>query len=346
MNKKIILLSLVLISLIAFGYFVTPKKPLNTKSDVNSSTETTQSSKVSDVIDFSESNREIRITNGRKHSVPLNKILAGGPSKDGIPSIDDPKFISITEANEFLDDEGLGLSVSIGEAHRFYPNQILVWHEIVNDEIEGQPALITYCPLCGTGIVYEPIVKEQIVEFGTSGKLWNSNLVMYDRLTDSYWSQVLGEAIVGEMTGAKLKLLPFDNITYADWKKKYPNGQVLSDETGHDRNYNRDPYGNYYNNRDLYFSVDHESDEFHPKEVTFGIEINNEHKAYTLSELNKSEEEFNDNLAGVDLRILFNKEQSTLKIYRKDNREEVVPVYGFWFSWFSVHPNTKIYWAK
>lgn len=142
------------------------------------------------------SSRAVNVTNGVRHSVPLAEIIGGGPEKDGIPSIDEPKFVSITDAT-FLSDDELGIAVTLRDTAKFYPFQILVWHEIVNDEIEGQRILVTYCPLCRSGIVFDPLVSGERVEFGTSGKLWNSNLVMYDRKTDSLWSQILGEAIVG-----------------------------------------------------------------------------------------------------------------------------------------------------
>jgi len=287
--------------------------------------------------------RTIRVTNGVTHSVPLSSIISGGPPKDGIPSIDRPRFVSIEEANEYLNDAGLGISVSVDDRHRFYPNQILVWHEIVNDMIGEQPVLVTYCPLCGTGLVFDPTVLGKATEFGTSGKLWNSNLVMYDRRTGSYWSQVLGEAIVGKMTGTVLEYLPHDNLLYADWKKLHPDGEVLSRETGFIRNYKVDPYGGYYESRNVFFPLDNESEEFHPKEITYGIQIDESFKAYTLIELQKADADFDDELAGIPLKISFDKELRIIDIRRTDNGEEVIPSYGFWFSWFSIHPKTEIY---
>ena len=301
----------------------------------------------SHVVEFAVENRRsdrtISITDGVKHSVPLSKIRGGGPAKDGIPSIDDPKFVSVEESNEYLDDSGLGIAISVNGTHRFYPNQILVWHEIVNDQIGDMPVVITYCPLCATGVVYDPVVDGEALEFGTSGKLWNSNLVMYDRTTDTYWSQVLGEAIVGELTGVKLDLLPYENISWEDWKLMYPDGEVLSKKTGHFRNYNRDPYGGYYGNSALYFPVDNEDDRYHRKEITYGVEIDGEYKAYPIEELEKGHEEFRDMLAGVGLRIEYDKITQVAKFFNSETGEEIVPVYGFWFSWISVHPETDIY---
>lgn len=293
------------------------------------------------------SKRPISETKGVKHSVSLDDIHGGGPPKDGIPSIDNPKFTSVEEANEFLNDEGLGIAVSFNGVDRFYSNQITVWHEIVNDNIGGQPALVTYCPLCGTGIVFEPIVQGEAVEFGTSGKLWNSNLVMYDRKTDSYWSQVLGEAIVGEMTGARLKLLPHDNIKWKDWKKEHPDGEVLSKETGYFRNYvSGGPYGDYDTSRRIAFPVDNTDDRFHPKEPSWGIIIGDEQKVYTKSELEKGSGQFSDELDGVPLQVKFDDSENTIKIINSDTEEEVVPFFGFWFSWISVWPDSEVYIAE
>ena len=186
------------------------------------------------------------MTDGIRHSIPLDEIVGGGPSKDGIPPIDAPKFISPQEAGEWLSDEEPGLAFSRGNTHRFYPYQILVWHEIVNDTVEGQRALITYCPLCLTGIVFDPVVQGERVEFGTSGKLWNSNLVMYDRKTDTYWSQSGGKTIVGELTGMQLMPVSLETVTWRDWKVAHPDSEVLSQDTGFQRSYGSDPYANYF----------------------------------------------------------------------------------------------------
>lgn len=290
-----------------------------------------------------KSTREITITDGVKHSIPLESIFSGGPPKDGIPSIDEPQFVSIEEADQWIKQDGLGISLSIQGIARFYPNQITVWHEIVNDVIGSQPVLVTYCPLCGTGIVFDPTVKGESSEFGTTGKLWNSNLLMYDRKTDSVWSQALGEAVVGELTGYKLRLLPYDNVIYSEWKKEHPDGQVLSRDTGAIRDYTRDPYGNYYTNERLFFPVDNEDDRYHPKEPTFGIELNGKTKVYPESELLKGPDQFTDTFAGVDLKISFDKTLKTIDIRRVDTNEEIVPFYGFWFSWISVHPESEVY---
>ncbi len=287
---------------------------------------------------------EIMEVEGVKHSVPLDEILGGGPAKDGIPSIDDPKFISVEEADEWLDPEGLGVALSLNGIERFYPFQVLVWHEIVNDKLGDQAALVTYCPLCGSGIVFDPIINGEETEFGTSGKLWQSNLVMYDRQTDSYWSQILGEAIVGEMTGTKLDLIPHQNLRWKDWKIEHPNGEVLSKETGYTRDYNDSPYGNYDSNKSIFFDVQAEDDRYHPKATLYGIEIDGIYKAYPIEELNKTaESNFIDTFGDIELNINYNSENETVTFTDADTGEEIVPFFSFWFAWFAAHPETEVF---
>ena len=158
-------------------------------------------------------NIKIMETNGVKHLIPLDKIRGGGPPKDGIPSIDDPVFAGVQDS-QFMSDSDTVIGLYINGEARAYPLFILVWHEIVNDTVGGVPVAVTYCPLCYTNQVFERVIDGQEVEFGTSGKLYNSNLLMYDRLTDSYWSQALGLAVKGDLTGHELDLVPFDVITW------------------------------------------------------------------------------------------------------------------------------------
>jgi hypothetical protein len=202
--------------------------------DVKSS----ESDAVLEVVDKGE----IKITEGgTKYIVDPSKIRGGGPPKDGIPSIDNPKYISVGEANEWIEDNALVMAIEYKGVKRVYPLQIMTWHEIVNDWIAGDPVLITYCPLCGSGIAYERIIGGEEVEFGTSGKLYSSNLVMYDRLTDTYWSQIDGLAIVGELTGQELKEISIDTVTWGEWKSVHEDSEVLSQDTGFTRNYGMIP---------------------------------------------------------------------------------------------------------
>lgn len=291
------------------------------------------------------STKEIMITDGVKHSVSLNEILSGGPSKDGIPSIDQPKFISISEAGKFLKDADQGIALSIDGASRFYPFQILVWHEIVNDIINGKKVLVTYCPLCLSGIVFDPVVNGERVEFGTSGKLWNSNLVMYDRKTESLWSQILGEAIVGEMTGTQLKVLSSDMARFGEFKKLHPEGAVLSRDTGAIRFYGQDPYGDYYTTPGTYFPVGKKDDRLSDKDFVLGIVINGKAKAY-LPEAVKKAGEITDEFAGKTIVARYEKNIDAVRLFEKKadgTVERVNPFGAFWFSWAAAHPNTEVY---
>ncbi len=184
-------------------------------------------------------------TDFSQHSVPYEQILSGGVPKDGIPAIDAPQFISIEEADEWLEPEEPVILVEQGGQARAYPIQILIWHEIVNDEIGGVPVVVTYCPLCNTAIAFERTVEGEVLDFGTTGRLRYSNLIMYDRQTESWWQQGTGEAIAGEHTSAKLPFLPAFIIGWETFKESYPEGRVLSRETGHSRSYGSNPYPGY-----------------------------------------------------------------------------------------------------
>jgi len=184
-------------------------------------------------------------TDFSRHSVPYSEILSGGPPKDAIPAIDSPKFVGVEEANEWLEPQEPVILVEVGGEARAYPIQILTWHEIVNDTLAGVPVAVTYCPLCNTGIAFERTLDGQVLDFGTTGRLRYSNLVMYDRQTESWWQQASGEAIVGEYTLRQLTFVPASMISWADFKAAYPDMDVLSRDTGYSRNYGRNPYAGY-----------------------------------------------------------------------------------------------------
>ena len=290
--------------------------------------------------DFDEG--EIKVTaNGIKYIIDPDKIISGGPPKDGIPSIDDPKFVSVEEADQWIQDNELVLALVYKDVKRVYPLQIMVWHEVVNDNIAGDPILITYCPLCGSGIAYERKIEGETVEFGTSGKLFNSNLVMYDRKTDTYWQQIDGKAIVGELTGMELKEISVDTVVWRDWKKAHPDSEVLSQDTGFNRAYGRDPYGSYYEDSFLIFPVEGRDDRVHPKTVVFGIEIDGKFKAYGEEDLKKAGA-IEDEFSGIKLKIERDA-AGIVKVTNLDTGEEVVKERDFWFAWYAFHPDTELY---
>jgi len=196
--------------------------------------------------------QELRVsTNGwetdfARHSVPLGEFISGGPPRDGIPPIDEPKPVPIAAADEWLDAREPVLVVEVGGQARAYPVQILVWHEIVNDRLGGRPIAVTYCPLCNSSLVFDREVEGVgLLRFGTTCNLRHSDLVMWDDRTESWWQQLTGEAVVGELTGTRLEVLPSQTLSWSDFKTRYPKADVLSRDTGHDREYGANPYEGY-----------------------------------------------------------------------------------------------------
>jgi len=184
-------------------------------------------------------------TDFSKHSVPYSEILSGEPPKDGIPAIDQPQFISVEEARAWLKPQEPVILLQIGDDARAYPLQILTWHEIVNDTLGGVPVTVTFCPLCNTAIAFERTLDGQVLDFGTTGRLRFSNLIMYDPQRETWWQQATGEAIAGELTGRQLTLLPASIISSADFKAAHLDGMVLSRDTGYSGAYGRNPYVGY-----------------------------------------------------------------------------------------------------
>ena len=190
-------------------------------------------------------------------------------------------------------------------------------------------------------MAFERVINGEPVEFGTSGKLYNSNLVMYDRKTDTYWTQLGGLAIVGELTGMKLKPVSVNTVVWRDWKKAHPDSEVLSQETGFSRPYGRDPYGSYYEDSYLLFPVENSDDRIHPKTVIFGIEVNGVYKAYKEDDL-KELKSIEDAVGGVKLELK-REDTGIVRITNLETGEEIVAERGFWFAWYAFHPETELY---
>src|ERR671919_1834556 len=170
-----------------------------------------------------------------------NLVLSGGPPPDGIPAIDAPTFLRAQEV-DFLADTEAVLALTVGDEIRAYPFQIMTWHEIVNDTVGGMPVAVTYCPLCNSGVAFDRRVDGKVLDFGTSGMLHASNLIMYDRQTESLWPQLSGQAAIGVMTGATMDVLPMSPVGWGDFRTAHPDAWVLSRDTGHRRDYGRNPY--------------------------------------------------------------------------------------------------------
>ncbi len=187
-------------------------------------------------------------TDFTKSSVPFEEIFSGGPPKDGIPAIDDPEFGPIADVRGMAESEPV-ISLAINGDARAYPLTILMWHEIVNDVVGGVPVTVTYCPLCNSAIAFDRRVGGRVLDFGTTGKLRFSDMVMYDRQTESWWQQFLGEAIVGELLGTRLEMIPVRVESFARFKERYPDGVVQKTPGGFFRAYGRNPYAGYDRSR-------------------------------------------------------------------------------------------------
>lgn len=191
------------------------------------------------------STQEFPRTDFTKHTVPLSEIYSGGPPRDGIAPIDNPKFIPISQAEKILDAREPVVVVNIGNIAKAYPHRILLFHEIVNDEIDGKPIFITHCPLCNTATVFSRKVDNVVLDFGTTGRVRDSNLIMYDRQTESWWQQFTGDAIVGEYSGTILEPINSQVVAFEQFLQSFPNGIVLSQDTGFNRFYGETPYPGY-----------------------------------------------------------------------------------------------------
>ncbi|MGI9319364.1 MAG: DUF3179 domain-containing protein [bacterium] len=217
-------------------------------------------------------------------SIDLKEIMSGGPPKDGIPPVDTPQFDTIEGASTWIAPLEPVIAVKVGQVSKAYPLQIMTWHEIVNDEINGVPVSVTFCPLCNASIVFDRRLDQQTLDFGTTGLLRMSDLVMYDRQTESWWQQFTGSAIVGELTGMELNRIPSSIISFESFAEASPNGEVLNRDTGQQRPYGQNPYPGYDDINSSPFLFRGKTDSrLKPMERVLGITIAEQNKIYPFS---------------------------------------------------------------
>lgn len=274
-------------------------------------------------------------------AIPISEIRSGGPPRDGIPSIDKPTFIEARKAG-YADDSRV-LGVIVNGIARAYPIAIMNYHEIVNDKFNKTPVVITYCPLCGSGVAYLAKIGGKSRTFGVSGLLYNSDVLLYDRQSESLWSQLMSEAVTGPMKGTKLEIIPTSNTSWGDWKSRHPNTSVLSTKTGFNRDYTRTPYTGYDDSEQLYFPVSNRNYDYHQKEMIIGIEVDGKFKAYPYEELKKlSSYPLADKFNGKILKVYFEEKNETARI-SDENDEELPYMTSFWFAWYAFHPDTEVF---
>ena len=256
--------------------------------------------------------------------VPENEIFDGGPGKDGIPALTNPQFVNPDDNRSgYLSEDDLVLGYVSNGIARAYPHNILDWHEIVNDSYDDLNLAVIYCPLTGTGIGWDREIRGNLTTFGVSGLLYNSNIIPYDRETDSNWSQMLLKSVNGELKGTPAVTFNLFETRWDTWKSMYPETKVLSSETGHSRNYSRYPYGDYKTSNSLIFPVSNEDDRLQRKERVLGILIEEEAKAYSIGNFDSSISLIHDNFKGEDLVIAGNKDKNFIVAFKREGDDGV-----------------------
>ncbi len=270
-------------------------------------------------------------------TIPVSEILRGGPPRDGIPAIDHPQFTTPAAA-DFMRTTDEVLSVTLGGETRAYPLRILVWHEIVNDEIGGIPIVVTYCPLCGTAMVFSRSYGGRSLDFGVSGLLYQSDVLMYDRQTESLWSQLEMSTVSGPLVHTKLEWLPSQQLTWDAWTKQYPQGKVLSTKTGFSRNYAHDVYARYRQDPDPMFPVPTHRAELPPKARVVGIVVTGMPRAYPLKELAGRRM-----LEDGPVRIFYDSASRQVTVENSTTGEALPSVKVYWFAWQAFYPETELW---
>jgi len=274
--------------------------------------------------------------------IPPEQILRGGPPRDGIPAIRQPRF-ETPDGSQPWQPNDLMLTHDGTDGSRAYPIGILNWHEIVNLPDQAQPLVITFCPLCGTGIGFDPVVDGQRLTFGVSGLLYNSDLLMYDHQTESLWSQIEGRAVSGPLAGQTLRHVPVRHERWQGWLERTgESGEVLSTDTGYGRDYRASPYGNYDQSERIYFPVTESSRKYHPKTWVLGWRHNGETKAWPFPELARHDGVLTDSIGGQAVTVHY--DPATPSAELRDQEGALLPATrAFWFAWYTFHPDTGVF---
>lgn len=273
-----------------------------------------------------------------KRSIDLSELSQGCPKVDCIPSIDKPTFDSIDKIT-FIHDNDVMMIVDFNGVQKAYPRKIMQTHEIVNDYFNGKPVVMTYCPLCGTSVAFIPILDGERVEFGVSGVLHNSDLVMYDRKTASLWGQITGRAIVGSKTGQRLKMISAGLLSWKETKAQYPNAQVLLPPTKELNAYKDFHYQKYTQSEKLVFPVAVEDARLAAKQFVYGIEIDDKFIAFEEKYL-KKRSPMVESFGKRTLKVTFEKGKVTAIDKKTGDDFSVLRVY--WFAWYAFHPTTQL----
>ncbi len=278
--------------------------------------------------------------------VPQKEILSGGVAQDGIPSISEPIFVTAAKAT-FLKPNSKVIGVYFEGKARAYPLSIMDSHEAVNDRIGETSFAVTYCPLCDSSAVYNRKTEQGEIEFGISGMLYNSNVLLYDRNSkddnkkNSLWSQMMFQSVAGPRVKEQLATLPLEVTTWEDWKKRYPDTKVLT--TPHPPQSRNPHYQSYFATDELMFPVNKEDKRLPKKTPVFGVWVGETMRAYPMSAFGKITEplELKQELAGKKFTLMYNPQAKSLRIIKGDDGLQWV--YSFWFAWYAFHPQTELF---
>ena len=254
---------------------------------------------------------------GGEWLIPKDEVLSGGPGKDGIPALTNPDMVSIAQVN-YMNDEDLIIGFKDGDEVKGYTHVVLDWHEIINDVVGDKNIAVTYCPLTGTGIGWNRTINGSTTTFGVSGLLYNTNLIPYDRETDSNWSQIRLDCVNGDRMGAQVETLPIVEMNWKTWKTLYPNSEIVSLNTGINRSYGRYPYGSYRTDNSLNFPISTHDNRLHRKERVLGVINGNTAKVYRFSSFETNTiNVIADTYKGEKLVVCGSKELNFLVAYKR-----------------------------
>lgn len=302
------------------------------------------------IADMASDNRAMAATGGLRTSfdlsnaiIPVHEIFSGGPPKDGIPAILHPKFIAADTA-DFLSEGDLVIGMEHNGVAKAYPLRIIIWHEIVNDTIADLPVAVTYCPLCGTSMVFDRRVGGEEYTFGVSGLLYHSDVLMYDHQTDSLWSQLMMQSIAGQKVSSPLTWLVSEEMAWGAWRERHPETLVLSKDTGYERNYDGTAYASYMKFDGVMFPVPRTREELPQREWVMGIIVDGVAKAYPIDALQLlNGEPLLDRIGSLDVTIIYDESKKWPSAMRTDTKETLPHVRVYWFAWQAFYPETQLY---
>ena len=288
--------------------------------------------------------------------IPVEQISKGGPPKDGIPALTNPPVVPARKAR-FLRNGDIVVGVTFNGQSRAYPLRILLWHENANDTVGGIPIAVTYCPLCNSVVVFDRRIGGQTREFGISGLLWNSNVLLYDRQPDpsqeSLWSQVLMKAVTGPAAkqGLRFKILPSDMTTWKDWRTRHPDTTVLSNQTGYPRDYEFNPYERYFRSDALMFPVygpEKKKSKYKNKDMAVIIRNGEKMRVYLVKDVKRAAGKqgwIRDRFGNRTYRLEYNRKSHLVTVYEEKNGKLVpAPVaYAYWFTIRAMYPDADVY---